>query len=354
VENVDCLTDKQGLSYVGHKNTTKLGDTCKHWNATGIPRENVEGNFCRNPDNDTTVWCFTTDGFWGYCDVMECKDCKVEPPPPSDCRCGIVKRQARIVGGTVAEVNEYPWMVSLLLVGEHNCGGSLISSSWILSAAHCTKGSRKINGIVYNKSDPKSYVASLGEHDRSTNNEADHIIREISRIVNHPDHWRLVPRTNDFSLLKMSQKVDFSIHQHIRPICLPRNDDNTYEDVVATTTGWGTTKWGGSKSLVLREVDVNVLSNKVCVDDYGYIKGEISEQMLCANVQGGGKDACNHDSGGPLITRGPDEENYELIGVTSWGVKCALADYPGVYARVTKQLDWISEITGGLQETCPR
>ena len=58
--------------------------------------------------------------------------------------------------------------------------------------------------------------------------------------------------------------------------------------------------------------------------------------------------------GGPLITRGPDEENYELIGVTSWGEKCALADYPGVYARVTKQLDWISEITGGLQETCPR
>ena len=58
--------------------------------------------------------------------------------------------------------------------------------------------------------------------------------------------------------------------------------------------------------------------------------------------------------GGPLIARGFQVENFELIGVTSWGVECALANYPGVYARVTQQLSWISEITKGVHGTCPR
>ena len=97
--------------------------------------------------------------------------------------------------------------------------------------------------------------------------------------------------------------------------------------------------------------------------------------MLCANVRGGGKDACQGDSGivstdivknktsclsgGPLITSGVHDgvtpgQNYELIGVVSWGIGCASPNYPGVYARVSKQLGWISSITGSTWNTCPR
>ena len=63
--------------------------------------------------------------------------------------------------------------------------------------------------------------------------------------------------------------------------------------------------------------------------------------------------------GGPLVTAGTGDGvsaggNYELIGVVSWGIRCAEADYPGVYARVTKQLDWIYDTTQQGWSTCPR
>ena len=90
--------------------------------------------------------------------------------------------------------------------------------------------------------------------------------------------------------------------------------------------------------------------------------------MLCAAAVDGGKDACSADSGrkcsravlidfflgGPLTFEDPSTGKYELIGVVSWGVKCADDDYPGVYSRVSKQLEWISRTTRRETELCPR
>merc|ERR1711973_444438 len=261
-----------------------------------------------------------------------------------DCKCGLAKRATRIVGGQITEVNEYPWQVGLVSRGSNFvwCGGALISDQWILTAAHCVENA--------------NFQVLLGEHDYMDSSEADSIRSGISAAINHPS-YDASTTDYDFSLVKLSEPVDFSQHPHIRPICLPADDSETYADFDAIVTGWGTTSSGGSTSAKLREVVVQVLSNEQCRKTE-YASSEITDQMLCAGVDKGGKDACQGDSGGPLITSSGGDgttpgQNYEHIGVVSWGIGCARPTYPGVYARVTNQLSWIQSFLDTSGQSCP-
>lgn len=184
-------------------------------------------------------------------------------------------------------MNEYAWQVGIVSKGSSSvwCGASLISNRWILTAAHCTKGESA-----------KGIQALLGEHDYKSTSETTMVRMTISLIKNHPDYDHST--TNyDFSLLKMKKTVDFSKYPHIRPICLPVDDSKDYSDFTATVSGWGTLSSGGSVTNKLREVDVKVLTNTECKNDFSYPSSWITGQMLCANVNGGGKDACQGDSG---------------------------------------------------------
>ena len=85
-------------------------------------------------------------------------------------------------------------------------------------------------------------------------------------------------------------------------------------------------------------VRVPAITNSECNSAYG--GGAITDSMICAGYPGvGGKDACQGDSGGPFVCN--DGGKAIAAGVVSWGIGCAEAQYPGVYARNTKALNWI-------------
>lgn len=277
----------------------------------------------------------------------------VQPGTEGSCACGLAQRNSRIVGGEQTEVNEYPWLVGLGFYGSStpSCGGSLINDRWVLTAAHCTQGKQ-----------PSSISVILGEHNTQEIHETNMIKRTVIKIVDHPN-YNGGNTDYDFSLLKISGFIDFGsigneLNTHIRPVCLPlqANTGSTPDHVgeKAIVAGWGTTSAGGDLSAYAQEVEVEIFSESKCKSSYG---SSITDRMVCAGHDVNGKDSCQGDSGGPLVystgsgtTYG---ENYEVTGVVSWGYGCAQAAFPGVYARVSYVLNWITEnANDGLW--CPR
>jgi len=253
-------------------------------------------------------------------------------PPPGQPRgqcCGRVNRASRIVGGVETEVNEYPWQAGLVAREDTRtfCGGTVINNRYVLTAAHCLVGWLNFDVQVL-----------LREHKIGA---ADGEMRyDVSKLINHPKYTDAY-KGYDFALLRLAQQLDFSaLNNKVAPACLPSSSSGAFANVDAIVSGWGTTASGGQQATKLLEVTVKTLSNQQCLTSY---QGVLNDKMLCAGVAAGGKDSCQGDSGGPLVTA--VSGRYTLIGVVSFGMGCGEAAYPGVYARVTEELAWITQNT---------
>jgi len=206
----------------------------------------------------------------------------------------------------------------------------LLSSDTVLTAAHCRQATSAFKVVV-------------GEHDVSSSDGEQRI--SPSQWINHPS-YSASAFDNDFAIIKLASPVTFS--DRVSPICLP-SASTEYDSKVATVTGWGTLASGGSQPNILQKVDVNTMTNAQCsASDTAYSASDITANMICARDTG--KDSCQGDSGGPMVTN--EGSYYSIIGVVSWGFGCAQANAPGVYARVTSQLGWISQQISGT--VCPK
>jgi len=253
--------------------------------------------------------------------------------PSSSCRCGKANRATKIVGGQTTEENEYPWQVGLISSSRDKtpfCGGSLISDTEILTAAHCTQ-----SGV--------SWVV-LGEHSLSDDSDGQQRVRVCS-VTDHPQ-YNAATTDYDFSILTLCDPVTFATD--VAPVCLPSTSNYADDNVNAVVSGWGTLQSGGSQPNLLQDDTVQTMTNAQCRAT-GYSSSQITNQMICASNPG--KDSCQGDSGGPLVTPDATTGAYTLIGVVSWGAGCAQNNYPGVYSRVEAQLSWIEQNTKGT--TCP-
>ncbi|OXB60368.1 UNVERIFIED_CONTAM: hypothetical protein H355_015896, partial [Colinus virginianus] len=233
----------------------------------------------------------------------------------------------RIVGGlSSAETGDWPWQASLQYNNVHRCGATLISNTWLVSAAHCFR----------EMSHPHKWTATFGALLKPPA-----LKRSVKTIIIH-EKYRYPEHDYDIALVKLSKQVEFT--SNIHRVCLPEPSQTFPYNIYAVITGWGALTNDGPTPNALQEATVKLIDSDTCNREEVY-DGDITPRMLCAGYLEGGVDACQGDSGGPLVT--PDSRlMWYLVGIVSWGDECAKPNKPGVYTRVTYFRDWITSKTG--------
>ncbi|VFV44791.1 prostasin prepro [Lynx pardinus] len=233
-----------------------------------------------------------------------------------------------ITGGVSADIIDFPWQVRILYQGRHLCGGSILSEWWILTAAHCF--------INRNKAQIKSGLEIIhGERNIDTKN----LTRmKVDKSIIHPyfDSWFL---DNDIALLLL--KSPFKLGVKEVPICLSEvNDIQKWRN--CWVTGWGITIPMQDMTSRLQKVNIKLVKWETCSHKVPIL----TRNMLCAGSPQGGKDACQGDSGSPLVCQKNNHQSiWYQLGIVSWGVGCGRKKLPGVYTKVSNYLSWIDTET---------
>lgn len=211
-----------------------------------------------------------------------------------------------IVGGRNA-TQTYSFMVSLQRGGRHSCGGSLISSRWVVTAKHC--------------------VTSTGFQMRigTTQSNSGGVVVNAARVVRNP--------SSDIALVQTDRAVTQAPVGIAASTAIGQN---------TRLIGWGQTcarPGCGAVPTTLQELDTVLVTDSRC----GGINGA---KEICVNNTGGNKGACYGDSGGPAITPGA-AGSWLLTGATSrsgGGSTCATA--PSIYVDVPAHRAWITSVSG--------
>lgn len=223
-------------------------------------------------------------------------------------------RGQQIVGGDRANISEYPWTVMLTQAsGFQFCGGTLVSPTKVVTAAHCVKGTSA-----------GSVRVVAGREDK---NDTKGTVAKVAKIWVHPQ-YASVEKGHDAAMLTLDAPIEDA---KTLPIATAADGEVYKPGTNTTVLGWGATASGGQASRYLLKVDVPITTDEACSASYGgrYLK----DSMVCAGLDAGGKDSCQGDSGGPLIAGG------KLIGIVSWGDGCASPKKYGVYTRVSTYSD---------------
>ncbi len=217
-----------------------------------------------------------------------------------------------IVGGTNVPNGAYPFMASVQQNNSHFCGGSVINSTWVLTAAHCV---------------PDGSAAGLSVVvGTNTNNNNSGFRRTVAEVRVHPHYAG--NSVFDAALLRLATAVPASV----TPVTLANSGDDNLEahGAVVTVAGWGDINpvtMGLLAPATLKEAQLNVVGDQQCM---GSTTSTEAITTVCA--QAPGKDSCQGDSGGPLFAKIGAQRTQ--VGVVSRGFLCAIPQNPGMYSEV--------------------
>ncbi|XP_012270934.1 chymotrypsin-1 [Orussus abietinus] len=227
----------------------------------------------------------------------------------------------RLIGGISADIGEFPYQASLRLKGGHFCGGSIITTRHVLTAAHC------IIDFLSTGSDLTGLTVVTGTNSLARGGTT----HAVGKYSYHKDYaggpsnmWR-----NDVAVLTLAKEIEVTTEQS--PISLP--DEDVPWGETGVVSGWGLTVYpGNSFPTILQKSNVTFIQQSECSRHH---PGIITSQ-ICA-MQKYGVGTCNGDSGGPLVY------GDTVVGIVSWGRNCALG-VPDVYTKVYSHREYIRQI----------
>ncbi|CAF1335800.1 unnamed protein product [Rotaria sp. Silwood1] len=234
----------------------------------------------------------------------------------------------RVTGGISAADHSFPWVVNVInLKSLKSCGGTIISSDTIITAAHCMV-------------DPPKYVTVIAGAANLLGrlNLFNHY--SVSKVIIHPNYVSCCDY--DVALIKLKKKLQRS--DMINSICLPNEkDQEIIPDTTAIIAGWGgkypTSGLNAFGSFHLKQGLVYVKSNNYCQN---FLESFDKKDEICATNTHDNVDSREGDSGGPLMILNKTDNRWYLFGVTSHGVNSETIQ-PGVYSSVLTKLNFIKK-----------
>ena len=214
----------------------------------------------------------------------------------------------------------------------HYCGGALLTSSLVVTAAHCCY-----------QLDMSTVRLVAGDHDLYVQ-EGTEQSAGVGSVVVH-ESYDPYSQENDICLVQLDRSLDLGEEVGVIRRAGPEDKDK-FTDGTGRVSGWGDLYEGGVMPDKLMAVEVPLVTDTECRHDYGELA--VTGSMLCAGDTG--KDACQGDSGGPLVCSSHNDGNFDLLcGLVSWGLGCGRENYPGVYTELAYFSDWIDQTVRQLQ-----